>query len=242
MKHVTSLDFCPVLEGLWHAEEWTGRTGMVFTQVARSTRNNLILLYNLCRALKPRRTLEVGLASGASALALTASFEAEGAEPEGQHIAIDPFQLSAEEGFDALGLKMLDEAGRSGYLTFFPERSAIVLPRLVAEGVRIDLAYIDGSHLFEDVFIDFYYLYRLLPKGGLLCFDDCVFPDVRKVLRFIERNFRGFLAPFDVSPFRADRGGSLKYRLAKRLGRIQFRAFQRIGPPERPFRAPFKDF
>lgn len=37
---------------------------------------------------------------------------------------------------------------------FHAEESQIVLPRLLAEARRFDLAFVDGNHRFEGVFLD----------------------------------------------------------------------------------------
>ena len=122
-------------------------------------------------------------------------------EPKGQHIAIDPYESQV---WDACGLIATDRAGLSGYLEFRDGPSSLVLPKLGSEGRQIDLVYIDGSHLFEDVFVDFYFVSRLLSDGGVVLFDDCSDPHVRKVLRFIQTNCMKSLVPFDLSAYRLD--------------------------------------
>jgi hypothetical protein len=74
-------------------------------------------------------------------------------------MALDPFQKGA---WDDSGLVAVERAGLSDFLDFRPEFSSLLLPRLVEHGDRFDLIYVDGSHLFEDVFIDAYYTSRLL--------------------------------------------------------------------------------
>lgn len=50
--------------------------------------------------------------------------------------------------------------------------SAVALARLVAEGERFDLIYIDGSHFEDDVLTDTYLAWQLLDLGGVLIWDD----------------------------------------------------------------------
>ena len=56
--------------------------------------------------------------------------------------------------------------GRAGpacrFVTFCREPSHKVLLRLLADSGQFDLCFIDGSHLFEDWFIDGFYCARLL--------------------------------------------------------------------------------
>lgn len=45
--------------------------------------------------------------------------------------------------------------------------------------VKADFAYIDGSHEEDEVYLDLYYYYQLLRKGGCLCGDDWAWDAVR---------------------------------------------------------------
>lgn len=150
-----------------------------------------------------------------------------------------PFQ---KQVWDDTGLLAVEQAGLEGYLEFRPQYSSLELPRLVEAGEQFDMVYIDGSHLFEDVFIDFYYVARVLSEGGLVIFDDSSNPNIRKVLRFIRRNLSHEFEEIGLSSFRPDAGRSLKYRFAKRLGKIQMTAFRRAGPAVRQWDAPFTNF
>jgi len=46
--------------------------------------------------------------------------------------------------------------------------SQIALPRLAAEGMSADAAFVDGSHVFHNVFVDLYFLQMIVRPGGLL--------------------------------------------------------------------------
>lgn len=50
--------------------------------------------------------------------------------------------------------------------------SNIILPRLLEDGERFDIIFIDGSHAYADVVIDSQYAWRLLKPGGALVWDD----------------------------------------------------------------------
>ena len=177
--------------------------------------------------LKPLRTLEIGLSFGASCLVLAASHRDVGHRPIGQHMALDPFQLGL---WDNCGLNALEAAGLSGYVDFRPAFSSLELPKLLQEGSHFDLVYIDGSHLIEDVFVDAYFVMRLLSEGGIAAFDDSTNPHVRKVLRFIRTNCQQGLTEVDVGSYRPTETRTLKYQCAKILGKVQMTAFRRIGP------------
>lgn len=236
---VAPLQFCPQLVSILQSREVRGRSGASRPITSVSTLNNLVTMRNLFADLKPKRSLEVGLAFGGSALLLASSHRELGRDPAGQHTAIDPFQASQ---WDDAGLMALEEAGLRGYLDFRQDLSSAVLPQLAAEESSFDFIYVDGSHLFEDVFVDFYFATRVLADGGLLAFDDSSYPHVKKVLQFIRNNFRFAYEPVDLAPYRADHGKSLRYKVATMLGKTQLSAFRKVGPSTRNWDSPFLDF
>ena len=63
-----------------------------------------------------------------------------------------------------------------------------MLPQLVAQQKTIDFAFIDGNHLFDNAFIDFFYIDRLLQIQGYLAIDDIWMLGVRKVASFVDKN------------------------------------------------------
>ena len=64
----------------------------------------------------------------------------------------------------------------------------IVLPRLVADGRRFDLALVDGNHRFDGVFLDLVYLGRLVRGGGIVFLDDYQLPAVARAASFCTSN------------------------------------------------------
>jgi hypothetical protein len=67
-------------------------------------------------------------------------------------------------------------AGVCDVVEFYAEESQRVLPRLLAAGRRRDLAFLDGNHRFEGVFLDLIYSGRLLKEGGIVFGDDRQLP------------------------------------------------------------------
>lgn len=232
----TNLSYSPVLDKMITDGRVAGMDGQVIAPTGLASRNSLLILRNLCMSRKSKRTLEVGLAYGGSALTFAQSHADLGQAPSGQHIAMDPFQQDMHDA----GLAQLQRAGQSDYVTFFREPSHQVLPRLLGEKDQFDVCFIDGSHLFEDCFLDAFYCVRLLAPEGIVVFDDAADPHIAKVTRFIERNLKQSIVPFDLGPFRSD--VSIKYRIAKAIGRSQLKAFRRIGDPTRVWDAPLSNF
>jgi predicted O-methyltransferase YrrM len=127
------------------------------------------------------RTIEVGLALGMSALFLCQAVLARG----GRHVAIDPFQ---QESWNGAGLRTLREAGVGELVEVIEEESQLALPRLVAEGREFDFAFVDGDHRFEGVFLELYFMTRLVRPRGLIVVDDMWMPSVRTAVAYVERN------------------------------------------------------
>ena len=234
---IGSLAFSPALGEIIKRGTVLGRSGKVLDTASFSTLNNLLILRRLHLTTKASRTLEIGLAMGGSCLVFTQTHKELGASPEHQHVAIDPFQRSP--WIDEAGLLAVERDNLSGYLDFREDYSCYVLPGLIKAGAKFNLVYIDGSHLFEDVFVDFYYVARLLEEGGIMLFDDSTNPHIRKVVRFVRRNLASSLPEFDLAPYRPP---DIAYRIALALGRVQLRAFQRIASPVREWDSVYRNF
>ncbi len=189
--------------------------------------------------VKPERTLEIGLALGGSAITFCASHRDLGRMPEKQHIAIDPFQ---EGIWDEVGLKNVEEESLQKYLDCRIALSSLELPKLVSEQKTFHMVYIDGSHMFEDVFIDIYFITRLVPQGGIVLFDDSSDPQVAKVHRYIHRNLSNVWQEFDLGPYRNDLGRSLKFQIARAFGKNQLLAYRKKTFGSRLYTHHYRDF
>jgi predicted O-methyltransferase YrrM len=141
-----------------------------------------------------RQTIEVGLGYGVSALAVCEGLVRNGRDGT-DHVVIDPFQ---ETRFAGEGLRLLEEAGMAPLVELHPEESQLVLPRLVSEGRRFDLAFVDGNHRFDCVFLDLVYLGRLVRGGGIVFLDDYQLPAVARAASFCATNLGWTLE--EVSP------------------------------------------
>ena len=62
-----------------------------------------------------------------------------------------------------------------------------------------------------------------------------------KVLRYLRTNLRAVLKELDLIRYREGRG-SVTYRVARYFGKVQMRAFRRVGNAERAWEAPFHSF
>jgi predicted O-methyltransferase YrrM len=127
-----------------------------------------------------RRTIDVGLGYGLATLFVCEGLLANGGGGVG-HVAVDPHQATR---FAGCGLQLVEEAGLAGLVEHHAEESQIVLPRLMAEGRSFDLAFVDGNHRFDGVFLDLVYLGRLVRPGGIVFVDDHQLPSVARATSF----------------------------------------------------------
>ncbi len=129
-------------------------------------------------------TIEIGLAFGFSALHICEGLLLNG-NPDPRHVTLDPWQASA---YANRGLEILEEAGVKSLVEFHEEKSQLALPQFVKEGRQFDLAFVDGNHRFDAVFVDLYYLGHLVRKSGVIILDDYNLPGIKRAVSFFVNN------------------------------------------------------
>ncbi len=145
---------------------------------------------------RPRRTLEIGLGYGLSALSICRGLVA-GGRSDVRHTAIDPFQTSR---FADVGLQLLKAAGVEQLVVHHAELSELRLPAMVGRADRFDFAFVDGSHRFDAVFVDLFYLSRLLVPGAVVVLDDLQLPSVARAAAFYVNNLEWTIEECSTSP------------------------------------------
>jgi predicted O-methyltransferase YrrM len=148
--------------------------------------------------------VEVGLAYGSSALAVGEALVSVGRRRP-RHIIIDPLQ--ATEWSNA-GWQVLRSAGLDTIARLILQPSSTALPQLLAEGLTADAAFVDGSHRFHEVFVDLYFLRKLVRPGGMIVVDDYWWPSVRTAARYFEANmgWRAIPSAFDTGTIDQETG------------------------------------
>jgi hypothetical protein len=159
------------------------------------------LLQSLIREFRSSVTLEVGLGYGTSALFICEALRDVGGQC---HIVIDPMQNDPAESWRGVGLYNVKRAGFESLIEFYEEPSFQVLPRLQAQGRRIDFALIDGWPTFDFKLVDFFFIDRLLNVGGVVVVRPGTMPSGKKLTRFIATNLAyrpcgGFPGPKSTS-------------------------------------------
>jgi predicted O-methyltransferase YrrM len=128
--------------------------------------------------------VEIGLAYGSSALAIGEALLTVSA-PQPQHIIIDPVQ---DTEWRDVGWQLLRSAGLDPIAELIRQPSSMALPQLVANRFTADAAFVDGSHRFHEVFVDLYFLRKIVRPGGLIIVDDYGWPSVHAAVRYNQTN------------------------------------------------------
>ena len=159
------------------------------TKATSITEKEAQFIYDFLSEKKLKNTLEVGFAYGCSGAHILSA-------TKDTHIAIDPFQ----DAYDELGLKNIEKLGLSEHLRFMREYSHSALPKLFEEGVKVDFAFIDGGHRFDDIFIDFYYTDLMLNQNGYVLLHDSWMRATRWAEKWIKKNKKNYkLVPTPIN-------------------------------------------
>lgn len=172
----------PLLLQILRAGVVTDEKGKEYPLHSHTFESQCVFLQGIIETIGAKIGVEIGLAYGISSLAIC---EALARQAGAEHHIIDPVQ---EEEWHGIGLLNLKRAGFSSMIKFYPEFSWKALPRMCDEGLRADFAYVDTTKVFDIVMADVFFLHRLLRVGGVMVLDDCDFPGIRKVARFLRRH------------------------------------------------------
>jgi predicted O-methyltransferase YrrM len=125
-----------------------------------------------------QNTIEVGCANAVSSICICSGISSK-AKPS--HTAIDPFQF---RDFEGRGVENVRRAGFN-FFELVERPSEIALPDLLSRGMSYELAFIDGLHTADQTLLDFYYLDRMIPVGGIIVIDDVNGRSVNKIAHYV---------------------------------------------------------
>lgn len=100
--------------------------------------------------LKPKVSLEIGLAYGISSLFI---LEIINKLENSKHIIIEPYP---DVYWNNIGLNNIQRAGYTDLITFYKDFSYNILPKLYYEKTKIDFVYIDSTKVFDIILTDFF--------------------------------------------------------------------------------------
>lgn len=202
----------PVLREIFKTSTVTGPKGEKYPIHSFTSEKQCRFLDSIICQIKARIGVEIGLAYGISTLAIC---ERLSKESQFKHYVIDPLQADWHD----IGLLNLEKAGFFSKVEFFRDYSYAVLPKLLADGLKADFAYADTTKVFDILMVDVFYLHKILRVGGILVLDDCNFPGIRKLARFLCRHPGWKLH----SSFEAYQTSSLKKILSKLCKNIRWK-------------------
>ena len=136
-------------------------------------------LYRTVIKHKPKLVVEIGMAEGISTVVILSALDRVG---EGTLISIDPYQSTNWRG---IGLETVRRRGLQDRHRVIESFDYLALPQLLADGLRLDFAFIDGWHTFDYTLLDFFYIDKMMNLNGVVGFNDCGYPAVTKVLGYV---------------------------------------------------------
>jgi len=141
---------------------------------------------------KAKHTLEVGFAFGSSALVFVEHHQRE--KNTGiSHTIIDPNQTGSGKGhWDSIGIENLKRVGffKNKNYKLIEQTSIKALPLLFSKkGQFLDVALIDGWHLFDYTLIDIFYCLEMLKVGGILIVDDKRMRAINAITKYVTRAY-----------------------------------------------------
>jgi predicted O-methyltransferase YrrM len=138
-------------------------------------------LYETVLKTRPLVVLEIGMAFGVASLAILSALR--DICQNGKLVSIDPHQTSGN--WKGGGVAAVDRAALKESHKLIEDYDFNALPHLLTSGFQLDFAYIDGWHTFDYVLLDWWYLDKMLPVGGVIGFNDCGWPAIDKVIKFV---------------------------------------------------------
>jgi predicted O-methyltransferase YrrM len=174
------LEQCPALSEMLKTRMAYTPAGIQVPMISNISQSFAEALYETVLRNQPQVVLEIGMAFGVSSLAILTALREIG--QTGKLITIDPNQTT---DWKSCGRTAVARAGLSDRHELIEGFDYSVLPRLLDSSLKIDFAYIDGWHTFDYTLLDWWYADKMLRSGGIIAFNDCGFPAVEKVTRFV---------------------------------------------------------
>jgi|GEM_PF-827203 len=147
---------------------------------SNTSMDQCLFIEDIFDKIKPRNTVEVGLAMGLSALSILQKHR-EAGNSEKCHIIIEPVS------WENIAEHNIEKTGLMPYADIRYSKSDGVLTQLFHQKHRIQLAYVDTTKVLDIVMQDFYFIDKILDTKGVIILDDCggFWPGIQKIARFI---------------------------------------------------------
>jgi predicted O-methyltransferase YrrM len=144
--------------------------------------HELDVLVSVYKAVRPKRSLEWGLGSGVSAVALGKARQALGLP--GKHVVLDPLQ----EDYGNYGVKCMQKFSALDCIEFFPTTSEEFLVGARGRGELFDFVFIDGAHDVGHKLTDACLASSVLSPNAVICFHDSFFTSTSLAVAYLVEN------------------------------------------------------
>ena len=156
----------------------------------------MVFLHKLVKIFKCYNCLEIGFATGVSAMTILNSIGKlllKNPKKHGQLTSIDPFQVSAWHSYGKHNANVIVEQYQDRNVNLehhlIETTSDPALQRLIDDKKQYDMIFIDGGHDYETVKYDIEKSHQLIKNFGIIILDDVRHFDVKKALKeFLEHN------------------------------------------------------
>jgi len=134
------------------------------------------LLHELITRYDCADCLEIGLATGSTAIYILSALQG-----KGRLVSID--QPTGE--WNEIGIANLQNSGDWTNHQLILENSVNVIPELFKTNEQFDLIFADGWKTFDHMAVEVYYLTRMLRLNKFIVFDDAAMPSVNKIIKML---------------------------------------------------------
>ncbi len=226
------------LNKIFETGQMTDQNGNIHALHSNISIEEGLYTQEVIRDIKPRISLEVGLAMGISSMFICEALKEINSN---RHIIIDPGQITSAlsgDNWSGLGLYNLSKCGYDDIIDFKSDHSEYALPKLVEQGLKIDFAFIDGWHTFDHTMLDFFYINRMLNIGGVVVFDDAQMPSINKLINYV-LNYPSYKPYYLESKIRSDNidnrwtGSNIFEKLIKKPYRVPILMYKTIAEKSR---------
>lgn len=145
-------------------------------------------MYQLIKDKNLKKTCEIGLGYGKSALYILCAALKNNEDNNYKHIVMDPFQSKYEYG----AITNFKKVKADQSIEFQEEYSHFVLPTLVKSERKFDFILIDGGHKYDDQFVDFYYSDLLAENGAYILLHDTWMRSTALLISYIKSNRKDY--------------------------------------------------
>jgi predicted O-methyltransferase YrrM len=132
-------------------------------------------IYKISKKNRFTNALELGLATGTSAIYLLESVSGE----------VSSIDFAQEADWNNVGINLIRNYKYANRHRFLSGKTEIILPDLYNKNETFDLIFLDGWKTFDHLAVDLFYCIRLLNKNGMIIFDDTNMKSVKKIINMM---------------------------------------------------------